>query len=43
MARNLNISIKTVEACRARLMKKSHVHSTIDLVRWAIQERLIPS
>lgn len=43
MARNLNISVKTVEAHRARLMKKLHVHSTIDLVRWAIQERLIPS
>jgi len=43
MAHNLNISVKTVEAHRARLMKKLHVHSTIDLVRWAIQERLIPS
>jgi DNA-binding NarL/FixJ family response regulator len=43
MAQNLNISINTVEAHRARLMKKLHVHSTIDLVRWAIQERLIPS
>ena len=43
MARNLNISVKTVEAHRARLMRKLDVHSTIDLVRWAIQERLIPS
>jgi DNA-binding NarL/FixJ family response regulator len=43
MAHNLNISVKTVEAHRARLMKKLHIHSTIDLVRWAIQERLIPS
>jgi DNA-binding NarL/FixJ family response regulator len=43
MAQNLNISVKTVEAHRARLMKKLHIHSTIDLVRWAIQERLIPS
>jgi two-component system response regulator NreC len=42
MAQNLNISVKTVEAHRARLMKKLHVRSTIDLVRWAIQERLIP-
>src|SRR5690348_700038 len=43
MAHNLSISVKTVEAHRARLMKKLHIHSTIDLVRWAIQERLIPS
>jgi DNA-binding NarL/FixJ family response regulator len=43
MAHNLNLSVKTVEAHRARLMKKLHVHSTIDLVRWAIQERLIRS
>jgi DNA-binding NarL/FixJ family response regulator len=43
MAHNLNISVKTVEAHRARLMKKLDVHSTIDLIRCAIQERLIPS
>jgi DNA-binding NarL/FixJ family response regulator len=37
----LNISVKTVETHRARILKKLHVHSMNALVRYAIRNRLI--
>jgi DNA-binding NarL/FixJ family response regulator len=43
IAERLQLSIKTVEAHRARMIKKLKLHSTVELVRWAIQERIIPS
>ena len=41
MAFQLNISVKTVEAHRAKLLKKLHVCSTVELVRWAVRQKLI--
>jgi DNA-binding NarL/FixJ family response regulator len=41
MAHKLNISVKTVEAHRAKLLKKVRVQSTVDLVRWALRQKLI--
>jgi DNA-binding NarL/FixJ family response regulator len=41
MAFQLNISVKTVEAHRAKLLKKLHVRSTVELVRWALRQKLI--
>jgi DNA-binding NarL/FixJ family response regulator len=37
----LDISVKTVETHRARIMRKLHVHTAIDLVRYAIRHRLV--
>ena len=41
MALQLNISVKTVEAHRAKLLKKLQVRSTVELVRWALRQKLI--
>lgn len=41
MARRLTISIKTVEAHRATIMKKVRVSNTAQLLKAAIQENLI--
>jgi DNA-binding NarL/FixJ family response regulator len=41
MAFALNISVKTVEAHRAKLLKKLQVRSTVELVRWALRQKLI--
>jgi DNA-binding NarL/FixJ family response regulator len=37
----LHISVKTVEAHRARIMEKLDVHSVTDLVRYAIRNNLV--
>ncbi len=35
-----NVSVKTVDACRRRIMKKLNIHSLADLVKYAIREGL---
>jgi len=37
----LNLSVKTVEAHRAKLLRKLRVRSTVELVRWALRQKLI--
>jgi DNA-binding NarL/FixJ family response regulator len=37
----LNLSIRTVESYRARLMMKLHIHSLAELVRYAVRNNLI--
>jgi two-component system, LuxR family, response regulator FixJ len=41
IAANLEISVKTVEAYRSRLMLKLRAHSLVELVHRAIRYRLI--
>lgn len=41
IGRRLNISVKTVEAHRATIMKKARVSNTAQLLKAAIQENLI--
>jgi len=41
IADQLQISVKTVEAHRARMMGKLAVHSTVELIRWAIEEGVL--
>jgi DNA-binding NarL/FixJ family response regulator len=41
IARLLDISIKTVETHRSSSMRKLSVHSTAELVRYAIRRKLI--
>ena len=41
IAQRLNISVKTVEAHRANMMKKVHVSNAAQLLNAAIQEGLI--
>jgi len=41
IASRLNISVKTVEAHRATMMKKVRVSNTAQLLKTAIQEELI--
>jgi DNA-binding NarL/FixJ family response regulator len=41
IAARLNISVKTVEAHRATMMKKVRVSNTAQLIKTAIQEELI--
>ena len=41
MANTLNISVKTVETHRARIMAKLELHSISDLVRYAIRNGII--
>jgi DNA-binding NarL/FixJ family response regulator len=42
IAVRLKISVKTVEAHRATMMKKVRVSNTAQLLKAAIQDRLIP-
>jgi two-component system response regulator NreC len=41
IADQLQISVKTVEAHRARMMGKLAVHSTVELIRWVIEEGVL--
>jgi DNA-binding NarL/FixJ family response regulator len=41
VAKSLGISVKTVETHRARIMRKIGVNSIVELVRYAVRERLI--
>ena len=41
IARQLHISVKTVETHRSRIMKKLHLHTIADLVRYAIRTGLV--
>jgi DNA-binding NarL/FixJ family response regulator len=41
VARTLNISVKTAETHRARIMAKLEMNSVTDLVRYAIRNGLI--
>jgi DNA-binding NarL/FixJ family response regulator len=41
MANTLNISVKTVETHRARIMEKLDLHSVSDLVRYAIRNQIV--
>lgn len=43
IAKNLSISIRTVEHHRANIMKKTHIKSTADLIKYAIQNGFIAS
>jgi DNA-binding NarL/FixJ family response regulator len=42
IAARLNITVKTVEAHRATMMKKVRVSNTAQLIKTAIQEDLLP-
>jgi DNA-binding NarL/FixJ family response regulator len=37
----LGISVKTIEAHRANIMRKLHLRSTSDLVRYAVRNKII--
>lgn len=41
IAKKLTLSVRTVEAHRARIMAKLHLHSHAELVRFAIQQGLV--
>ena len=41
MSRLLKISIKTIETHRANLMQKLNLHSTAEIVLYAVRKRLI--
>lgn len=40
-ASTLNVSVKTIEAHRANIMRKLHLRSVSDLVRYAIRNRIV--
>jgi DNA-binding NarL/FixJ family response regulator len=40
-AKTLGVSVKTIEAHRANIMRKLHLHSISDLVRYAIRNRIV--
>jgi DNA-binding NarL/FixJ family response regulator len=42
-AEDLNLSPSTVDNHKSRLMRKLNIHRTVELVRMAIREQLIPS
>jgi len=42
IATSLNLSSSSIEACRARLMKKVNCLSTAELVRYAVREGIAP-
>ena len=41
IAAKLGVSVKTIDAHRANIMRKLHLHSVTELVRYAIREKLI--
>ncbi len=41
VAAKLGVSAKTVESHRANVMKKLHLHSVSDLVRYAVRNKLV--
>jgi DNA-binding NarL/FixJ family response regulator len=41
IARDLFLSVKTVETYRARLLEKLGLHTTVDLIRFALRHGLI--
>jgi DNA-binding NarL/FixJ family response regulator len=41
IARNLNISIPTVSTYRARILEKMGLKTTAELIRYAVQNRLV--
>lgn len=41
VAKRLNLSVYTIEAHRSRIMEKLNLHSSVDLVRFAIRHGLI--
>ena len=41
VADRLNISVKTADTHRANLMRKLHLHSVTDLVRYAIRNKMV--
>jgi DNA-binding NarL/FixJ family response regulator len=40
-AATLSVSVKTIEAHRANIMRKLHLHSVSDLVRYAIRNKIV--
>ena len=40
-ASTLGVSVKTIEAHRANIMRKLHLRSVSDLVRYAIRNRIV--
>ena len=42
IARLLGISVKTVRTHRAKVMKKLQLHSTVELVRYALRRKIVP-
>ena len=40
IAKELSISIKTVETHRVRIMRKLDIHKLVDLVKFAMKNRL---
>ena len=41
VAVKLGVSVKTIDAHRANIMRKLNLHSVAELVRYAIREKLI--
>ena len=41
VAQRLGVSVKTIDAHRANIMRKLNLHSVAELVRYAIREKLI--
>ena len=41
VAEKLGVSVKTIDAHRANIMRKLNLHSVADLVRYAIREKLV--
>lgn len=43
VARQLGLSIKTIESHRSEIMKRLHIHDVVSLVRYSIRVGLIPA
>jgi DNA-binding NarL/FixJ family response regulator len=43
VARDLNLSVKTIEKHRANLMRKLHLHNAADITRFALNHHLVAS
>lgn len=43
VAKQLGLSVKTVESHRSEIMKRLHIHDVVSLVRYAIRVGLIPA